>query len=88
MAKRLKSTLARLYRKGGKNKDLPPLEKLQERIDKAEKSKDPMKLAHAVLETIDSLASAGIAPHNINKALVQLIRGVCRHLKLPLINEK
>jgi len=47
-----------------------------------------MTLAHAVLETIDSLASAGIARQNINKALVQLIRGVSRHLKLPLINEK
>jgi hypothetical protein len=88
MAKRLKNPLARLYRKGGKNKGLPPLEEMQDRIDKAEKSKDPMKLAHAVLETIDSLASAGIAQHNINKALVQLIRGVSKHLKLPLINEK
>jgi len=88
MAERLKNTLARLYRKGGKKKGLPPLEQLQSRIDKAEKSKDPMTLAHAVLETIDSLASAGIARQNINKALVQLIRGVSRHLKLPLINEK
>lgn len=88
MADRLKNTLSRLYRKGGKNKGLPPLEQMQNRIDKAEKSKDPMKLAHAVLETIDSLASAGVAQHNINKALVQLIRGFCKHLKLPLISEK
>ncbi len=88
MAKRLKDTLARLYRKSGKNKGQPPLEQIQNRIDMAEKSKDPMKLAHAVLETIDSLASAGIAPHNINKALVQLIRSASKHLKLPLINEK
>ena len=88
MANRLKNTLARLYRKGGKKKGLPPLEQLQNRIDMAEKSKDPMKLAHVVLETIDSLASSGIARQNINKALVQLIRGVGRHLKLPLINEK
>jgi hypothetical protein len=88
MADRLKNTLARLYRKGGKKKGLPPLEQLQNRIDMAEKSKDPMKLAHAVMETIDSLASAGIARQNINKALVQLIRGVSKHLKLPLINEK
>lgn len=88
MAKRLKNTLARLYRKGGKKKGLPPLEQLQNRIDTAEKSKDPMQLANAVLETIDSLASAGVARPNINKALVQLIRGVSRHLKLPLLNEK
>ena len=88
MADRLKNTLARLYRKGGKNKGLPPLEQLQNRIDMAEKSKDPMQLANAVLETIDSLAAAGNVRPNINKALVQLIRGVSRHLKLPLINEK
>lgn len=88
MAEKLKNTLTRLYRKGGKNKDLPPLEQIKGSIDKAEKSKDPMKVAHAVLETIDSLASAGIAPHNINKALVQLIRSVSKHLNLPLINEK
>lgn len=88
MANRLKTTLSRLYRKGGKNKNLPPLEQIQNRIDKAEKSKDLMKLAHVVLETIDSLVAAGIARQNINKALVQLIRGVSKHLKLPLINEK
>lgn len=88
LAQRLKDTLARLYRKKGKIKGLPPLEQIQNRIDRAEKSKDLIKLAHAALETIDSLASAGIPRNNINKALVKIIQGVSKHLKLPLINKK
>ncbi len=87
MAKRFKNTLARLYQKSSKNKTLPPFEEVKNLIDQAEKSKDPMKLAQAVLGTIDSLAAAGIVPQ-LNKALVQLIRGSSKHLKLPLINEK
>lgn len=87
MAKRLKNTLSRFYQKRSKNKSLPPFEEIKNRIDQAEKSKDPIILAQEVLRTIDSLASAEIFPQ-LNKALVQLIRGSCKHLKLPLISEK
>lgn len=87
MAKRFTNTLSRFYKKSSKNKNLPPFEEVKNLIDKAEKSKDPMQLAQAALSTIDSLAAAGVFPQ-LNKALVQLIRGSSKHLKLPLINEK
>lgn len=87
MAEKLKKTLSRFYRKNGKNKNLRPFEQIKNVIEKAEQTKDPMQLAHAVLDIIDSLAPAGITPP-LNNALVQLIRGVSKYLRLPLINEK
>ncbi|MFZ5952625.1 MAG: hypothetical protein ACOYXC_18125 [Candidatus Rifleibacteriota bacterium] len=87
MAKKLVNTLGRFYKKNGKNKGLPPFEQIKGIIERAETSKDPLKLAGAVLEAIDSLAPAGVKPP-LNKAMVQLVRSVCKYLKLPLISEK
>lgn len=87
MAERFRNTLARFYKKNSKNKSLPPFEEIKNSIDQAEMSKDPIKLAQVALGAIDSIASTGIMPQ-LNKALVQLIRGSCKYLKLPLINEK
>ncbi len=79
--------MSRFYRKNGKNKNLRPFDQIKSVIEKAEQTKDPMQLAHAALDIIDSLAPAEITPP-LNNSLVQLIRGVSKYLRLPLINEK